>query len=30
MERGTRIAPDELGDLPQAVLKIWNETFEAE
>jgi len=30
MERGTRVAADELGDLPQAVLKIWNETFEAE
>jgi glutamate-ammonia-ligase adenylyltransferase len=30
MERGTRIAPEELGGLPQAVLKIWNETFEAE
>ena len=30
MERGTRVPPDELGDLPQAVLKIWNDTFEAE
>ena len=30
MERGSRIAPEELGDLPAAVLKIWNETFEAE
>ena len=30
MERGTRVAPEELGDLPQSVLKIWNEIFEAE
>jgi glutamate-ammonia-ligase adenylyltransferase len=30
MERGTRVTPGELGDLPQAVLKIWNEAFEVE
>jgi [glutamine synthetase] adenylyltransferase / [glutamine synthetase]-adenylyl-L-tyrosine phosphorylase len=30
MERGTRVAAEELGDSPQAVLKIWNEVFETE
>jgi glutamate-ammonia-ligase adenylyltransferase len=30
MERGARVPGAELGDLPQTVLEIWNETFETE